>query len=310
MLAFAVPVGILMLRDVWRTKRWNDLALGIVAGTCVLAIVPLWSAQTTGSWKLTPQTLYTKQYIPYDKPGFGVDSTPPLLPLNPVNRFTYEGFFKEHVKHTPANLPKIAFDRLRVIAREEWKGPRIVLVPFVLIGLFSMNAPVAFALACSAALFLGYLSYGHWAEWPLYYFEGLPILAVLAALGAMRFVRENYRRQTAIAVACAASLLVVSSAKRIRFEHARMAAWDVAFRNSLSQLPMRAAVIFVHFAPGLRPHSNVVLNSPNLAEEPYWIVNDLGDRNHELMQYAGPRIPLSFQEDGGKFEVDRSLLRR
>jgi hypothetical protein len=321
MLAFAVPVGILVLRDVGRTKRWSDLAVGIVAGSCVLAIIPLWSAQTTGNWKLTPQTLYTKQYIPYDKPGFGVDSTPPLLALNPVNRFTYEGFFKEHVRHTPANLPKIAFERLRVIAREEWKGPRLVLVPFVVLGLFSMNAAITFALGCSIALFLGYLSYGHWAEWPLYYFEALPILAVLAGLGAMRFAGfvasvnrmaepDRYLRRTAIICACASGLLVIGTGKRIRFEHARMAAWDIAFRNSLSQLPMRAAVIFVHFAPGLRPHSNVVLNSPNLAEEPYWIVNDLGGRNHELMQYAGPRIPLSFQEDGGKFEVDRSLLRR
>src|SRR5262249_8914664 len=143
---------------------------------------------TTGDWRLSPIVLYQRDYLPYDHPGFGVDTTQPKLPLMPVNRYTYIGFFGEHKFHTLSNLPKIAFDRLRIIARDQWKGPRLVLVPFVLLGLLSLNAATAFALVCSVALFVGYLSYGHWVEWTIYYFEAMPPLSLLAALGVWRAV--------------------------------------------------------------------------------------------------------------------------
>src|SRR5256885_14543460 len=121
--------------------------------------------------------------MPFDKPGFGVDSTPPAMPLNPANAFTYDGFFKEHVRHTPANLPRIAFERLRVIARDAWKNERMVLGPFVIVGLFALNGAIVFGLACSLASFVVYLIYVHRAGWTLSYVDALPILAVLAGLG-------------------------------------------------------------------------------------------------------------------------------
>src|SRR5262249_48141913 len=144
MLAFAIPVGFVVIRDVARNGKWRDLGLAMALGTAMLAIIPVWSAKTTGDWRLTPQTLYTRDYLPYDKPGFGVDKTPPARKLLPVNEITYRGFYGEHVDHTVANLPRIAYERLRAIAREDWHGMRVALVPFALVGLFTMSAEVAF----------------------------------------------------------------------------------------------------------------------------------------------------------------------
>jgi len=293
----------------------------VALGTAILGIIPIWSAKTTGDWRLTPRALYTRDYLPYDKPGFGVDKTPPARPLSPANRFTYEGFFKEHVRHTPANLPRIALDRLGVIAKEQWSGPRLILVPFVLLGLFVMNVQVAFALACSIALFAGYLSYGHWSQWTLYYFEAMPVLSMLTALGIWKTV-VWLRSRTAVAGAAIAStparpvliamlpLLVLTGYELhdARFKRQRAAAWDTAFRELIDKLPMRAVVVFVHAAPRIGPHSAVVANSPDLADDPIWIVNDLGPRNAELMRVAGGRVPLAFYEDSGKIEIDRSLI--
>src|SRR4051812_10886123 len=183
MLAFAIPVGIVVLRDVTRLRLWSDLALSAALGVMMLGVIPLWSAETTGSWRLTPLTLYQRDYLPYDKPGFELDATPPARSLNAVNAFTYSEYNREHAVHTPKNLPVIAFDRLRVIALSEWSGVRMILVPFVIIGLFAMNGAVAFGLACSVALFVAYLSYGHFSEWTLYYFEAIPALSVVAAVG-------------------------------------------------------------------------------------------------------------------------------
>ncbi|HEX3867576.1 MAG TPA: glycosyltransferase family 39 protein [Gemmatimonadaceae bacterium] len=322
MLAFAVPVGILVIRDVIRTKLWRDFGMAAALGTMILGVIPLWSARTTGNWRLSPLTLYQRDYLPYDKPGFGVDMTQPALPLMPVNRFTYIGFFAEHKFHTPANLPKIAAQRLWAIAVAEWGGPRLILVPFVLLGLLSIGGATRFALLCSFALFVGYLSYGHWKEWTLYYFEAMPPLSLLAALGlwrALTWTRGKWTSLTATldlrpparpSVAVAA-LLIVLTGNELRLWHderVEMAAWDIAFHQMLTQLPVRSAVLFVHYAPRVGPHSLVVGVSPHVMRDSIWIVNDLGADDTTLMRYAGSRVPLLFHEDGGQVEIDRALL--
>jgi hypothetical protein len=311
MLAFALPIGVVVLRDVAREKLWRDFALAFVLGTALLGMIPLWSARTTGDWRLTPQQLYTHDYLPFDRPGFGADSSPPARTLSPVNNSSYVGFFAAHVGHTPARLPAIAFERLKAIAHDEWSGPRVLLVPFVLIGLSAMSAEVAFALVCSLVLFVAYLSYGYWPQWTLYSFEGLPVLSMIAALGIWKVI-ERFRshRPTRIAAACALVLLSAYELRDWRKRRVRTAAGMVAFRQLLDNLPMRSAVIFVHYAPRVGPHANVVANSPHLGADSVWVVNDLGPRDQELMRHAGSRIPVAFYEEGPRIEVDQSLLNR
>ncbi|MEP6493458.1 MAG: glycosyltransferase family 39 protein [bacterium] len=322
MLAFAVPVGILVMRDVVRLRLWKDFGLAVALGTLVLGVIPLWSARTTGNWRVTPLTLYLRDYLPFDKPGFGVDSTPPARALSAPNNITYVGFYDEHVRHTPGNLPRIAFDRLRVIATDEWGGVRVVLVPFVVLGFFALNAEAVFALVCALALFMGYLSYGHWSRWTLYYFEAMPVLSLLAALGvwkALTYFRSRggspvsdlpSRRMRATMFATAGLLMILTGYELRTWRDIRrgLAIWDTSFHELVGKLPMHQAVIFVHYAPGLVAHGTYMMNSPHLADEPIWLVNDLGARNTELMRYSGPRIPLAFYEVGGKLEIDRSLI--
>jgi hypothetical protein len=311
MLAFAIPVGVVVIRDVARDRRWRDLLFGVTLGTLILCIIPLWSAETTGDWRVTPQSLYTQQYLPFDKLGFGVDTTRPTQPLLPVERMTYYGFYGEHAKHTVARLPRTALDRLEAIAAEEWSGPRLIVAPFVVIGLFSMGAEVGFGLVCAIALFLAYLAYGHWSQWTLYYFEATPALDVLAALGIWNVLSRIRRTPVPARTIVAGVLLGILAAYEMhdaRWKRKRMAAWDVAFYNIVDRLPMHGAVIFVHYEPRLDPHSNIVANSPHLASDPVWVVNDLGARDAELMKHAGTRVPLAFYEDAMKIEVDQKVL--
>ena len=324
MLAFAVPVGVLVVRDVVRLAKWRDLGLAVALGITVLAILPLWSARTTGDWRVTPQSLYTRDYLPYDKPGFGVDSTPPAMHLSPVNELTYAGFYQAHVEHTLANLPGTIRDRLRDIAFQEWRGPRLVLIPFVIIGLFSMTSEIAFALICASALFVGYLSYGHWSKWTIYYFEAFPLLSVLAAIGVWRtttfLVRRigsvddvRRERQTSRALVGVSILLGGLSAHvafEQRIEHLRGARPEQTIREVLAPVAGQGAVVFMHYAPGLHPHLNLVQNSAHLEREPIWFVNEMGERDHDLMTHAGWRVPLIFDERDGRIFVDSTLVRR
>jgi hypothetical protein len=179
-----------------------------------------------------------------------------------------------------------------------------------------------FALACSGALFAAYLFYGHQAQWTIYYFEGLPILSVLAALGISASIewargrsssrslatpRLGFPRLVALAIA-PLILLTAWELHAWRLIRQRNAAWSRGFEQLLSQLPKHPVVMFVHYAPRIGPHASVVTNSPTLLDDPVWIVNDLGDRDAELMRYAGSRVPLAFDEDSLKIEVDRRLL--
>ena len=318
MLAFAVPVGVLVVRDVARLRAWRDFAIAMALGIAILGVLPLWSARTTGDWRLTPQSLYTRDYLPYDKPGFGVDTTSPAMKLSPVNEFTYAGFYAEHAHHTIANLPHTVVDRLSAIGAQEWRGARLVLVPFALIGLFSMTPEIAFALICSIALFVGYLSYGHWAAWTIYYFEAFPVLSVLAALGVWRTVSLLARRTSSAtlearalgAIAVLFGFMGLTVAVAQRRDHIRAARPEQRVRDALSGGPAGGAVVFVHYVNGLHPHVNLVQNSPDLGHEPIWFVNDMGERDGELMQYAGARLPLVFDERNGQLSIDSTLIRR
>lgn len=315
MLAFAVPVGALVIRDAIRARRLRDLGLAVALGITMLAVIPLWAHRTTGDWRLTPIQLYQREYLPYDKPGFGVDTTPPRRPLNAVNRFNYAEFHGEHVAHTPSRLPAIAFERLQRIAAAEWGGARLVIAPFVVIGLFSMPASVGFALACSAALFAGYLTYGHYAGWTVYYFEGLPVLAVIATLGMARVGRtslvERVGRRPVAAVALAAlAMLVVIGAVDWRRRHAETGKWYAEFDAMVARLPRNPTVLFVRYVPRLEPHPHVVRNAQRLEEEWLWVVNDMGAGNVELMRRAPGRIPLVFDVATRQLSVDRDLMRR
>src|SRR5262249_6579775 len=119
------------------------------------------------------------------------------------------------------------------------------------------------------------------AQWTIYYFEGLLVLSVLAALGISavidwsraRVSRLSISRGTGVAtralthpVALAAMALVLLTGSELhtwRQIRQRNAAWTNAFAQLLSQLPKHPAVVFVHYAPRIGPHAAVVTNSPS-----------------------------------------------
>ncbi len=171
-LAFAIPVGALVLTQAVRQRLWRHVFAAGLAGTVVVATLPIWSAQTTGDWRVSPLALYRHDYLPFDKPGFGLDTTPPALPLSAVNATVYATFAGEHQGYSFSRLPSAAVARLRALGAAEWATWRVALIPFALIGLASASAELWFAIACAIALFVGYLSYGHWPGWTLYLLRG------------------------------------------------------------------------------------------------------------------------------------------
>jgi hypothetical protein len=315
-LMFAVPVGMYVIVRVTRERQWRHLVLAGVAGAAVLAILPLWSARTTGKWNVSPVTLYTRDYLPFDKPGFGFDSTPPALALSPITQDLYDEFSRYHKWYTPARVPTAAWNRARALMAAEFGGWRIALVPFVLVGLAFGTGELWLAIACAVAVFAGYLSYAYWSGWTLYSLESVPVIAFCAANGfavVWRWLRRRWpSRAAGYAVAWGApSLLALLSIPTLltwRHKHIQAAAYDSDFYKTIATAPFRSIVVFVRYSSGQHPHGNLVSNSPTLDTDRMWIVMDDPARNEAVMRAANGRVPVLFEEKGATFSVYQALV--
>ena len=309
MLAFALPVGVIVLRDVVRRRAWRDLVLATSVGVAILAVLPLWSARTTGDWRVSPTTLYRRDYLPFDKPGFDVDRTPPARALPPVVAALYRDHIYLHERHPFADVPRAFAERVAAVAKETWEGPWVWIAPFALLGLFVINGPMAFGLVTSLVLFVAYLPYAHWSQWTLYYLEIEPVLCGIAALGIWRaalwlspvIARARARAGRVPALAAALACVgvfasAITTAVSARRTHVSMAVFDESFRATLSTLPTARSIVFVRYEPRMPQHVSVVTNDPDLDAAPVWIVHDRGAENARLLARAPDRTPYVFEE--------------
>ncbi|HMA23026.1 MAG: ArnT family glycosyltransferase, partial [Gemmatimonas sp.] len=315
-LAFAVPVGALVLTHAFRQRLWPHVLAAILAGTAVVAILPIWNVRTTGKWTVSPSALYRRDYLPFDKPGFGLDTTPPAMPLSPVNVDVYTEFEHEHQGYTLGRLPSAAAARLRAFGAAEWSTWRVALIPFALIGLVSASAELWFAIACAIALFVGYLSYGHWPGWTLYYFEAIPVVAFCTANGAATCLRWIQRRRPprrlvyalGWGVPVALGMLTITTIVTWRRVHIEAAQYDTWFNTAVAAAPFRGVVVFVRYAPEQHPHTTVVTNSITLATDRVWVAIDDPAQNVAVLRAANGRVPLLFEEKGTALSVYHSLI--
>ena len=315
-LMFALPVGAYVITRVVRERLWRHVLLAGLAGAAVVAILPVWSAETTGKWNVSPVTLYTRDYLPFDKPGFGFDSTPPALSLSPVTQDLYDEFSRYHKWYAPAKVPRAAFDRVKALSKAEWAGWRIALVPLALIGIVFASAELWLAIACAAAVFIGYLSYAYWSGWTLYSLESIPVVSLCVGNGAwtvFRWIKRRWQsRGVGYAIALGApaliALLTIPTVLTWRQKHIQDAGYDTAFYKTIATAPFRGMVVFIRYSPNQHPHGNLVANSPTLDSDPMWIVMDDPAQNAAVLRAARGRVPVLFEENGSKLSVYRSLL--
>lgn len=301
MLAFAIPIGVVVIRDTARLRLWKDLGLAFAVGLTVLAVLPLWSAKTTGDWRLWPVELYRRDYMPYDKPGFVADTSPPRRAVSPVVKGINDYFQWARKQQTVAALPEIVSGRALNLAAGFFQGARLPLLLFAIAGLFFMPAGLKFAVASSVMLFIAHLPYAHWAPWTIYYLETAPVAAMLIAIGIWRALERlaGDERRVEPGVALVLLALLASAVPAIDFwhrDHRRRGAFDRLFAESLKALET-PAVVFLKYSPRFANHPNVVFNYADLERAPVWVVHDLGVRNEELRKLAPERATYDLDEE-------------
>jgi hypothetical protein len=300
MFVFAIPVGVVVVRDVLATKRWRDLGIGVVCGTAVLAILPLWSARTTGDWKVNPLTLYTQQYLPFDAPGYTVNETAPQRAL-PAEMERVRSFLHEiKVEQADAPVWKTAWDRTRLLFLDAFGGWRLLFALTFLIGLQVAGTRGWFALGSSGLLIVGYLAQAHTADWTIYYLEAFPVFAFISALGVAFMLRKlgapPESRGVLSVVGVVAALLLARDVWNAKSILDRIAVKPRAFTEAVAALPKRPNIVFVTYAPRRFIHVSLVANRGVLADAASWVVHDRGDADATLLAAAPGRTGYRYDE--------------
>ncbi|HET9359707.1 MAG TPA: hypothetical protein VFO58_08155 [Vicinamibacterales bacterium] len=291
----------------------TTLALPAVAALAILALGPIWNQQTLGDWRQNPYSYYSQAYFPFDKPGFGVDATPPLRQPQPELAAVGEWSRQVHSDYVPAALP-VAFVK-RILSVLFWTidGWRLWLGVLILAAVLHGSRIERLGLAAAGTLFLGYLSFAHPPMWIVYYVEILPILYFLAACqmgrlfhtlsGAGRGDGPVWPAHVTAAAAVTALLLVplgVSDVWRVRGAVDQRNAFHRSARAAVEKNTPVKSIVFVRYSADHNPHLALTGYGADLASTGRWVAFDRGDRNRELLSLA-PGVPA--------FVLDTSTLR-
>ena len=316
--AYAIPLAVVVLADIVRGGRWRQLAIAFVAGCLVIAILPLWSARTTGDWRVMPHTLYTRMYMPYDVPGFGFKSTPPSRQLTPEVEQLNREYGSAHVRHTVARLPTILGERVDYLSVRLWGTSVGILMVFALLGLVTLNATTALPVITSVWLVLTYLLYAHPASWTLYYFESSPAFAYLTAAGiawaasligrprgAPSEFTFSWRSPRWTRALVTGSLVLILpglvTLKAFRGQHIVDRRFLSRFAAQVDAIPAARGILFVRQSPEHSGHVTYVRNVADLEHERMWVVYDRGDaENARLLASASGRTAFLYDEAAGR----------
>ena len=138
---FPYALGFVILRRLIEIGTFRPAAVPLLAGIALLGVGLIWNQQTLGDWRTDPYSLYSRTYFPFDKPGFGIDPTPPLRPL-PPELLPMDAWSREvHEVYVPSAVP-VAFaqrvlgtgipaDRRPLLQNVETKtaGRDVILLP-------------------------------------------------------------------------------------------------------------------------------------------------------------------------------------
>lgn len=314
-IAFALPIAWVVIRDVWRERRWRDFVLAVAMGSCVVAIIPLWAYETLGSWTRTPQVEYTRDYMPFDFPHFGVVAAKPRL-TPPLDVASLNLSLRQvEAQHTVANILPDAWARAVAFWDGVFPSPWLLFGIAVMVGLWALPPTGWFAVVTLVLLFVGYLPHPTWSAWTVYYFEIAPVLPFLAALGFSTvfraLARERVRRgawhaepvaQLAALAGCVA-LIPALSASQSDVCYGLMAAtaerrW---FNQQVQELPHQPAIVFVRYGRHHSPHYSLTINNADWQHADAWVVYEMGAHSEDLVRAAPDRHPYVFDEDAARF---------
>lgn len=297
---FAIPVGVVLVSRAWQHRSFRPVLWPVVAGILPLLLLPIWSKKTTGDVGTSPIGLYTQQHMPWDRIGFGLDSTPPLIPLQHDQAQVESHFLPLHRNYTPDRYPKMLVGHARAVAIESLNGWRGALLPVALLGVVFLPA---WLIVTAVLQFMAYGLYAHNTLWTLYYVEITPIFALGLGLGLMRTVgwlaRSRDARSTEsrwvvwLVAALIPAMLLEMQGQPAQFED--RSALVTGFRKELEALPDQS-IVFVRYSPDHYRHHSLITNLAPRKEQRVLTAYDQGDSTNIAIARALSRTPFRYTE--------------
>jgi hypothetical protein len=250
-----------------------------------------------------------RDYMPFDRPHFGYDATPPRRTPPPDLAFVNASLDTVQRAHTLDAVPEIARERWGFLAAQSWWMP-VPEAGLALVGLVVGPAAALVGAATALLLFVGYLAHPTWPSWTIYYFEIAPVLAFYAVCGFAVVLRALAREperswewarapRAAFALLVATVLCVPMIRLELRFDrrqHLGNANYPSQFRRAASQIPGRSILVVRH-AKWHEGHWSLVTNDPDFAASRTWIAYDRGDSaNAELLRRVPDRTAYLYDE--------------
>ncbi len=321
MIAWTLPLAVVGLVLAWRRRiRPKDLGLAAAVLAGAVALLPLWSFETTGDPLRSPYLLYFRQYTPWATAGRNAPVPAAERSLPPDLREQMERVHA--VRREYERTPRVVTLGRRVarIGRETfvprpdgqagpgWRWWRLGLLPFLFVGAFSAGAEGAVGVATVAVLILVHLPFWQGGDlWMPYYLDVHPIVAILTAFGLHRVAsilpaaarpRNAPPGSGGPAMAAAALILIAGSADLAvaRRQKAREGPGQMAFLAAIGQIRGRA-IVFVRYGSGHNPHFGLVTNEPDLARARLWIAYDRGADDSRLTALAPDRVSYLYDEE-------------
>ncbi|MDX2207652.1 MAG: hypothetical protein SFU57_08435 [Gemmatimonadales bacterium] len=307
-LAFAIPAGVVVLRYCWIDRGWRQLGYALAAGTAILTLVPLQNLTVLGDWRASPLALYTRQYMPFDRLGFGLDQTRAELALTPELDTAFNSLRERHMEHMPAALPGVFLDRFRVLTRSVFSSWRAVFIPAAAIGLVVLPPAGWLAVVTAAGLLLLYLPYAHEAHWSVYYTEAMPIPAMVVAMGVVAVLHRVGRceRSTRWGALGFAAVSLGMAAPELEWSGLfKRAAQEplLSFQSRLADLPARKMIVFVRYSDGFDGHHSFVHNVADPFGARVLTAHDLGKQVNDQVRAAFPdRVAYLFDTGSERLE--------
>jgi len=306
--AFAILPALVIVVESIRGRHWVSLAAAPAVALVVLALLPLWSVQTTGRASVSPTQQYRQDYFPFDRPGFSVSTEPPRRQLTPVLEGLRDDLLARQELQQTDRLGRTVMARLAALVSDLWRAPQLVMLPFFLVGLLAMNRAMQLGLASALLLIVGRIAFPQVPDWTLPYLPIALVVAPITAWGVWRVLQwvakgvivrlhvDRRPRLGSLLVALVLAFFAVPSLSGWRTRHQQGATVRTAFDDAVAQLPSTKSIIFVRYTPQRRQHFGFVSNYPDLQKAPIWVVHDLGARNHELTATAQDRTAYIFDE--------------
>jgi Dolichyl-phosphate-mannose-protein mannosyltransferase len=315
MAMLALPLGFVVIRRTMERREWASLAAPVLLGITILSLGPLWNHHTLGDWRRDPYSEYSRVYFPFDKPGFGVDPTPPLRALPPEIAAVGQWSKQVHESYVAAAVPRAALERVAAIVTRCADGWRFAFVVLILAGVLRARGAEVVGLWSIGLVLLAHLTFAHPSMWVVYYVELLPIVYFLGAreLGRVLHLLARWGAEVAgrwpapvanaaLAVGFLFLPLGISDLVRVRAAVDQRNAYHRAAESALASLPSEKAIVFVRYPPLYNTHLALTRNEPDSRTAPIWVVYDRGPENAALRALAPDRAAYRLNTETMRIE--------